>query len=57
MEYYQKTLCPECGQSDLKKAGKNTKGIQRYYCLNSACKKHIFMLEYAYKACEPGLKT
>ena len=56
MEYYQKILCPECGQSDLKKAGKSTKGIQRYYCLNNACKKHTFMLEYAYKACDPGIK-
>ena len=56
MEYYQKIGCPECGQSHLKKAGKSATGVQRYSCLNNACKKHTFMLQYVYKACEPGIK-
>ena len=56
MEYYQKITCPECEQSDLKKAGKSATGEQRYFCLNNACKKHTFLLKYAYKAREPEIK-
>ena len=56
MKYYQKTSCPKCKHTDLKKAGKSTHGVQRYCCLNSNCTTHTFMLEYRYKACEPGMK-
>jgi transposase-like protein len=56
MEYYQKISGLKCKHTDLKKAGRSTHGVQRYRCLNSDCTTHTFMLEYRYKAYEPGLK-
>jgi transposase-like protein len=46
MEYYQKISCPHCGKNHLGKAGKSTKGIQRYFCKNEACETHTFMMIY-----------
>ena len=56
MEYYQKISCPHCGKNNLGKAGKSTKGIQRYFCKNDGCKTHTFMLEYSNKAYQAGIK-
>ena len=56
MKYHQEIRCPDCGHTDLLKAGKSLKGVQRYRCINEACQRKTFMLEYAYKAYEPGVK-
>lgn len=56
MIYYQKIECPFCETTDLGKAGKNAKGVQRFFCKNKACSKHTFMLKYENKACEPKVK-
>ena len=56
MKYYQEISCPHCRKTNLGKAGKSTKGIQRYFCKNDACETHTFMLEYRSKAYEAGVK-
>jgi transposase-like protein len=38
------------------KAGRSAEGTQRYRCQNPECKTKTFMLNYRYKACEPGIK-
>jgi IS1 family transposase len=38
------------------KAGRSKAGTQRYRCHNLECKTKTFMLDYRYKACEPGIK-
>ena len=48
--------CAHCSSTDLGKAGKSVKGVQRYFCKNDDCETHTFMLEYCYKACEVGIK-
>ena len=37
-------------------SGKNAQNIQRHHCKNSACPTKIFMLDYCYNACTPGIK-
>ena len=32
MKYYEKISCPHCNSTNLGKAGKSAKGIQRYFC-------------------------
>jgi len=56
MTCYHQILCPHCGSSKIIKSGKNPKGKQRYYCQNSNCTTQTFMLDYTYKAYEPGIK-
>ena len=56
MKYHEEISCPHCNGSDLGKAGKSKKGVPRYFCKNNDCETHTFMLEYCYKACEPGIK-
>ena len=56
MKYYEKISCPHCNSTNLGKAGKSAKGIQRYFCKNNDCETHTFMLKYCYKACEAGIK-
>ncbi|MCB1717373.1 MAG: hypothetical protein KDK05_19790 [Candidatus Competibacteraceae bacterium] len=53
----QKIICPTCGNTDIKKSGRNAQGMQRYRCWNPACATQTFMLSYRYKAYEPGVKT
>ena len=53
---YIKVNCPDCGNDHIGKSGLSIKGIQRYRCYNQKCKTITFMLEYLYKACEPGIK-
>ena len=46
--------CPFCGQADpVKKHGYAKRGHQRYRC--QSCKR-TFQLDYAYRACQPGMK-
>ena len=56
MPCYQEVICPNCGSNRIIKAGKSTKGIQRYTCQNKDCPTKSFMQEYCYKAYEPGIK-
>ena len=56
MKYYEEISCPHCNDTDLGKAGKSVKGVPRYFYHNNECETHTFMLEYCYKACEPGIK-
>lgn len=45
--------CPFCGQTDpVKKHGYAKSGHQRYRC--QSCKR-TFQLDYAYRACQPGM--
>jgi len=47
--------CPFCEQTGpVKKHGYGKSGHQRYLC--QAC-KHTFQLNYAYRACQPGMKA
>ncbi|MEZ5590992.1 MAG: IS1-like element transposase [Gammaproteobacteria bacterium] len=57
MTRYPKITCPTCGNPDIKKSGRNAQGVQRYRCWNPACATQTFMLNYRYKAYEPGVKT
>jgi len=56
MTYYQKASCPNCGSTEIVKAGKSEQGKQRLRCVASGCETKTFMLEYRYKAYEPGIK-
>ena len=38
------------------KSGRSALGVQRYRCQNMDCETKTFMLEYQYKAYEPGVK-
>ena len=38
------------------KSGRNAHGTQRYRCQNPVCETKTFMLEYRYRAYEPGIK-
>ncbi|MCK5813781.1 MAG: IS1 family transposase [Cocleimonas sp.] len=56
MKYYQEISGLYCKKTNLGKAGKSTKGVQRYFCKNEACETYTFMLEYSSKAYEAGIK-
>jgi len=56
MTYYQQASGPNCGSTEIVKAGKSEHGKQRLRCIASDCKTKTFMLEYRYKAYEPGIK-
>lgn len=56
MTCYQKISCPQCGGTDIIKAGKGSKGTQRYYCKKVDCSMKTFMLEYQHKAYAFGIK-
>ncbi len=56
MTRHQKVRCPTCGSDHTVKAGKSAKGVQRYRCQNEECPVKSFMLEYSYRAYEPGVK-
>jgi transposase-like protein len=57
MTCYQEITCPNCGSNYIGKAGRNASGVQRYRCANPECPTKSFMLEYRYRAYEPGIKT
>jgi transposase-like protein len=56
MTCYQKISCPACGGDEITKSGKSASGGQRYRCQSSDCSTQTFMLNYRYKAYEPGIK-
>ncbi len=56
MTCYQQITCPNCDHTDIMKAGRNARGTQRYRCQNPDCKTKAFMLDYRYRAYEPGIK-
>jgi len=57
MTYYQEIVCPDCGNNHIMKAGRSASGVQRYRCDNAECTTKSFMLEYRYRAYEPGIKA
>jgi len=56
MTCYEKVSCPSCKSSQIYKAGRSANNTQRYRCDNPCCEMKSFMLEYRYKAYEPGVK-
>ncbi len=46
---------PCCDSNNIIKSGTNAKGTQRYLCQSIDCETQTFMLDYCYKACEPGI--
>ena len=56
MTCYQKVLCPKCGTDKIGKAGKSAHNTQRYKCNNHECMTKTFMLNYRYRAYQPGIK-
>lgn len=57
MTCYQEVTCQNCKSRDIKTAGLSAKGVQRYRCNHPECPTKSFMLEYRYRAYEPGIKT
>ena len=55
MACYQKIHCPTCDGTNIIKSGKSSTGTQRYLCQDTECDTQTFMLDYHYKACEPGM--
>lgn len=56
MTCYKQITCPKCGNTEIMKSGFNANGAQRYRCQTSDCQVRTFMLEYKYRAYEPGIK-
>ena len=56
MTCYEKIHCPTCNGDNIGKAGYSTRGVQRYRCRSESCPTKTFMLNYQYKAYEPGVK-
>ena len=48
--------CPTCASNHVTRAGKSASGEQRYRCRAADCATGTFMLQYRYKAYEPGVK-
>jgi transposase-like protein len=53
---YVKVLCPYCESDDVALYGKNPTGKQCFLCRNAECSRKIFLLDYSYNACKPGIK-
>jgi len=56
MACYPEITCPKCGGNHTTKSGLSALGIRRYRCQNPNCQTKTFMLDYRYKAYEPGIK-
>ena len=56
MTCYSKVHCPTCKSDQVRKAGRNARGEQRYSCQNADCSTLTFMLTYRYQAYQPGIK-
>jgi len=48
--------CPSCDGGQVRKFGKR-QGKQIYRCNNNNCDRTTFRREYAYKACDPRVKS
>jgi transposase-like protein len=57
MTCYQEITCPTCKSNDIGTAGHSANGVPRYLCKKTECSTKSFMLEYRYRAYEPGIKT
>ena len=57
MTCYQEIACPKCQSNEIVTAGHSPNGVQRYRCKNPECPTKSFMLQYRYRAYEPGIKT
>ncbi len=57
MTCYQEITCPKCGGSNIAKSGLSAHGVQRYRCQHPDCPTQTFMLNYRYRAYEPGIKA
>ena len=55
MTCYTEVHCPKCDRKEIKKAGFNICGVQRYFCRNVSCDVNTFMLSYRYKAYNDGV--
>ena len=53
---YTQVHCPKCGGNDVENFGYSVHKVPRYFCCNAECETKSFMLEYRYKAYEPGVK-
>ena len=49
-------ICPSCGSENISSSGHSDNNVPRYRCRNDKCETKTFMLEYRYKAYEPGVK-
>jgi transposase-like protein len=56
MTCYQTITCPNCDGSHITKSGLSALGVRRYRCQHPDCPTKTFMLNYRYKAYEPGIK-
>lgn len=57
MVCYEEVTCPKCHGNDIGLAGYSAKGVKRYLCKTPECSTKSFMLNYCYRAYEPGVKT
>jgi transposase-like protein/IS1 family transposase len=57
MTCYQEITCPKCGGNNIAKSGLSAHGVQRYRCQHPDCPTKTFMLNYRYRAYEPGIKA
>ena len=53
---YREIICPQCKGNQILKAGRSANGTQRYCCQSETCPTKTFMLEYRYRAYQPGIK-
>ena len=49
-----KVKCPHCGKDDVVRNGKTERGVAKYHCRSTDCKKY-FLLDYAYNGSKPGI--
>jgi len=57
MTCYQEITCPKCGGNTIAKSGFSAHGVRRYRCRQADCPTKTFMLNYRYRAYEPGIKA
>ena len=48
--------CPECRSYVVVKYGRQANDEQRYRCMNSQCRRRIFLLQYHNSGWEPKVK-
>ena len=48
--------CPHCQSMEVIKAGKQSKGAQRYQCQNRQCARRIFLLQYQDRGRVPEIR-
>ena len=48
--------CPDCQGIDVVRYGTQRNGVQRYRCNNTACPRHIFLLQYQNQGRLPAVK-